>query len=730
MPNAVRVAAPFHVVIWARARLGSPPCGGGALCLVDRGTPAGQGCTATRPWPTVRGRPRRGQAASGPVNGKEALRLIIKMTHAEARASLIGMTTVATLTSMSDAITHAERARAASGPRGGQTLTRDRAAVPPWRRRLLTPAGLLLFAPAVAFVVLRIRPMYTFDSVDPFIYTGYAHNTPDMMARFGPHVYYWVRLGTIIPERLAYLAFGALPGFYVLRYLLVLLIVVPFYVLLSRLHSRTAGLLGVTLFLTSPVLYSSLGSDYPDAMIFGYLGGAFSLLFMPWRSRIVELLGVVAAGVLMTAAVHSQLVCAPFVAALVIAYVASTPKRRPWRATAVGVGVLAATAVLTTAGFSLVAKLWLGYGDIFTPTLTEFVGLQKPEQQTLWHSSSWVWAAGVPYIAVPVVVLVGWLAVVVLGRPPRMTGGEIGAGIWLGVSVAATYYVQFRGTVAYLEFRLYSSTLWVPVLVLLTFLLLRLVGAGPEVGPVDSGAVLPSAAYAGGEEVHRTRGRILIVAGAVVVAALAASVLTLPPGWTQFRVTVAALAVLLALCVIAGLRRSGRARVILAVIVAVGLSGLTVAPPIKPHGTGLSDVPIGRYDEVLGHLGERDEFAAYQAAAGLPEIVGPASSPGQSPQFWASSTVPVTVANQTSATYLWRRLHGGMPAPAEAGAFAKAALASNPEPLVIVATSPGEAKAMLDLLTSHGVPTKVGRRVDLTTDTGPVTLWVATLGHR
>jgi hypothetical protein len=574
--------------------------------------------------------------------------------------------------------------------------------------------GILAVLPVIAFLVLRVRPVYAFDMVDPFIYTGYSQNTTDLMTRFGPTVYYWVRLGAIIPEHLSFVAFGPVTGFFVLRYLLVLLVILPLFLLLRRLHSASAGWLAVALFLTNPVMYSALGSDYPDSVIFGYLSVAFCLLFLPARTVTGRVVSVALAGVFLAACVHSQVVSVPIVGALVLGYAVALATRRDWRSLVLGLVALAAGAVLTTAGFVAVSKFWLGHGDLLNPTLVNFRKLQEPAQLLLWHSTDAVWAERVPYLAVPVVVVLSWVLLAALGGGPRPSGAELGAGVWLTVTVLAAFYLQFRGTVGILEYHLYSSSIWVPTLVLLLFVLLRAVGSA-----VPSGSGQP-------REAPKQSGRIAVLIVAMTACAWAATVGSLDSQWSVLIVTVLVGLGVTVLLVSTAATRKGWLRTLLTGSAIVGLFALTLAPTYKPEGPGISGIPIGHYDQVFGHASSLEDYAALVAASQVPAIVGPASRPGAVPQFWASETVPLLIANQVSAMYIWHNLAGGLPQEGEADAFVARARGLHPDPLVIVASNPEEAAAMVEVFAARGAVEAVQRGV-IDANGLPLQMWRVTV---
>ena len=477
-------------------------------------------------------------------------------------------------------------------------------------------------SPALVALVLRLRLMAPSDLPDPAMHTIYIIDPRQVFARYAgaydptARLRESARAGFLEPARLAYLVFGAVPGFFVMRYVLALIAVAPVYLLLRRRYGPPAGVAGILVVLSSPVLVTAWGTDYPDSAVVSYAAGALACLAMPcsprWRRG-----WLAAAGVLLTAAVWSHGVAVPLVGATMLAYLGVRLTRE--RAGLIGdLVVLAAVAVAVTGLLVVGSKLLIGHANFIATTWESVRFLSQPAQEALWHSRNWRWAPYVAYLLVPPAVL-GALTVAV-ARRGRVVATPV---LLVGVTVAAQLVVyvglQFFGTLQTLEQHYFSSTLWAGVCLAFAITVAEL--ARPLSG--------------------RPLARWLPAAVLLAVPLCYEADPHVPAfGW-------APLGLILAVAMIAAAeaaRRCGRLRRPLATAAGLGAALVTFAgaslvltvAPIPAHpalpATAIDD-PAPAYASALG--GSWATYLdTYRIAAALPLFAGPAAYQGEQILTW------------------------------------------------------------------------------------------------
>jgi len=489
-----------------------------------------------------------------------------------------------------------------------------------WWPGWLEALGLLL-SPAVAAFALRLRLMAPSDLPDPAMHSIYIIDPRQVLIRYSAvyassaRLREGSRVGFLVPARLAYEGFGAVAGFFTMRYLFALIAVVPVYLLLRRLYGRPAGVVGILTVLSSPVLVTAWGTDYPDSAVVGYAAGALACLAMPcsprWRRG-----WLAAAGVLLTLAVWSHGVAVPLVAATLAAYLGVRLLRD--RAGLAGdLALLAGIGVVVTGVLLVASKLELGHANFIATTWQSYRFLSQPSQAGQWHSANWRWAPYVAYLLVPPAV-VGAFIVVVARRGQLVRTPVLLVGVTAATQVVVYFGLQFGGNVQTLEEHYFSSTLWPGVLIALAVTIAELAR------PLSDRPIarwLPAA--------------VLLA----VPIAYEADPHVPAFGWAPF-------GILLAVAVI-GAAAAGRAcgrltRPLAAAattgIALIALAGatlvLTVAP--IPKHPSLPDTifdPAPAYASALG--GSWSTYLdTYQIAAELPEVAGPAAYKGEQILTW------------------------------------------------------------------------------------------------
>jgi len=318
-------------------------------------------------------------------------------------------------------------------------------------------------SPLAAALVLRLRLMAPSVVPDPALHTSFVVDPRDVFTRYAAafaetaRMREGARVGFLVPARLAYLAFGDVTGFFVTRYVFALIAVVPVYLLLRRLYGPPAGVAGILVVLSSPVIVTAWGTDYPDSAVVSYGLGALACLVMPsaqrWRRG-----WLAAAGVLLGLAVWSHGIAVPLVAATLVGYVGVRLMRDRDRLPG-DLAVLAGAVVAVTGLLVVASALVLGHANFIGLTWQAFRFLSRPSQTAMWHSANWRWAPYVAYLLVPPAVL-GAFAVAVARRGHTIAAPGPLIGVMVAAQLAVYVLLQFAGTIQALEQPLFSSTLW------------------------------------------------------------------------------------------------------------------------------------------------------------------------------------------------------------------------------------------------------------------------------
>jgi hypothetical protein len=463
---------------------------------------------------------------------------------------------------------------------------------------------------------------------DPSMHTTYIVDPRDVFTRYSAAFAATARMregaqaGFLVLARLAYLAFGAVPGFFATRYLFALIAIVPAYVLVRRLYGIPAATAAVIVLLSCPVIITAWGTDYPDCAVVSYVAGAVACLAMPCRDR-WRAGWLVAADVLLTLGIWSHGMGVVLAGTTIGVYIVVrlVRARRHLLGDCV---VLLAVAVATTFLLMVTSASVLGQFDFIRPTLKAAAYLSQPGQISQWHSANWRWATYVAYLLVPPSVILAFG--VTFARTLRAIGTpQLFVGLACLGQFAVFVYLQFFNHVQALEMHFFSSTIWGVVCLALAVLLAELAR------PLSA------------RPLARWLPAVLVVA---VPLAYEADPHVPAFGWLPIGAALAVVPVLLA--GIAWLWNRGvgthaahRAGLVLALAATIaGMTGsllvLTVAPrPPMPRIQGLATAkdPHSEYNEALGG-NSANLIDWYQISADLPSFVGNATYKGEQLLMW------------------------------------------------------------------------------------------------
>lgn len=320
----------------------------------------------------------------------------------------------------------------------------------------------VLASPAVLYWVLRLRAMAPVQQLDPSTETAFIFHPGVLFSRFGNDLSPVVvgdsaRVGFLVPARVTYLLFGAVPGFLVYRYLLALVAIIPVYLLLRKLYGQWAGWVGVVVLMSSPVLVATWGSDYASSAAISYLVGGQAALALSFEGRRRRNLWLLSAAVLLSMSAWTNGVCAIVILPAVIAYLMLRVARdRPMLGR--DILALAAGAASTTLLLIVFAELLLGRWDFIQVSIQAGRELITPAEIKVDYSTSWAWAPYDLYLLVPPTIAIAYF--VIFSRRRGVRSSVLLVGIAGVLQMVVFAYLQFFGSLWVLEQPLFSCFLW------------------------------------------------------------------------------------------------------------------------------------------------------------------------------------------------------------------------------------------------------------------------------
>ncbi len=330
----------------------------------------------------------------------------------------------------------------------------------------------MLLAPGVLYRTLRLRGMAPAVLPDPSMHTTFILDPQAIFTRYSAmftptsRLREGARVGFLVPARLSYLLFGATPGFFAFRYVLALAATVPIYLLLRKLYGRWAGFAGIAVVMSSPVLVTAWGTDYPDSAAVSYLTGALAIMALSLMSGTARARRglLITAALLLTLAIFSHGVSVPLVVVMVLVYtIIRTWRQRPGLTG--DLALMLSCGAIVTLVLALLSKLLLGQFNFISATLRSESYLSQPSQEILNHSLSNAWAPYDNYLLVPPAVLLAFIAVFAR-RLRALPAALMFVAVVGALQLAAFAYLQFLGGLQTLEMHYFSSTLWSSVTVL------------------------------------------------------------------------------------------------------------------------------------------------------------------------------------------------------------------------------------------------------------------------
>jgi hypothetical protein len=284
----------------------------------------------------------------------------------------------------------------------------------------LSVAAILLGAPLLVVVALRLPLINQLNYADAWFYSGYAWTPKHHFALFG-WTYFSVRFPAILSIRLFSQAFGPGDGYVLLRYLLAVACVGALYGCTRRFASQTTALATALLVLLNPFFSRMLLWDYSA---FVEVPGMLVGIALWYRGTGRDLAWTIAAAFAFSCAVFANALAGTVLVVLALVELAFALRRG--RAELLALATRIALVALITVGVFALGYLAyililgsLNPYDLLRPTISFFKENNQLSAPYVQPVSSWLFHE--PRIWAPVLTCIALIATL----RGRLLGGEI-----------------------------------------------------------------------------------------------------------------------------------------------------------------------------------------------------------------------------------------------------------------------------------------------------------------
>jgi hypothetical protein len=326
-------------------------------------------------------------------------------------------------------------------------------------------AKAFLFWLLISSLVLLLGPFTNYSPagfIDPWIDTGYFTNFPDLVHRFGMP-YYPTRLPYILFGVLMYAVFSPVVANFVVNLSILTAGSLALYCIVARYQGPLVAAATGLAFCFNPYVMSTISWDYPDGPAIAFLMLGLWVVLAPPR-RLQGRLGMFAVGSLWAMAGFTNLIAGLIVVPglVLIAYVRRFDIRQIVKdGLFVAIGV-----VITTAFFAILSKQIFGDYRFYQPQFGMFRYMDTEGRlQQMWGvGRRWLNTAyrlGATYG----LTLIGGILLVRHFARLKSNRFYIGAYLFLVLSNAVFFFVEFPMKAVVLRVFYHSSYLVVPVFI-------------------------------------------------------------------------------------------------------------------------------------------------------------------------------------------------------------------------------------------------------------------------